>query len=412
MHTIALKTPPKFSPGIHTKAFTQNAFEHYAWMLEHAPVCRTKLFVMPVMVVASYKGCREMLTSPHFVRNRTKATGGRPFPMPIPKSIELMLNGLIMQDDPEHKRQRRLVSKAFTPKTLNALKGKVDAVVAHQLNALKGQREVDLLPSYCLPIPSAIIAHMLGINEDEMPAFHDGVSALSTGLTGLSVARTMLWDMPKLVTMTRGLIRRKRDLPGEDLMTAMIHAQEHSDKLSEDELVAMTMTLIMAGYETTVHLIGNAVVTLLNHPKQLAMLLNDPTLMPGAIEEILRFNGPIHGTKQMYATQDTSIEGYAIPKGTMMFPLLGAANRDPSQFENPNTFDIMREPNPHLGFGHGIHHCLGAALARMETKAALLGLFERFPDLTLACPASELELVTMPLWQRHKHIPVLLGSNQ
>lgn len=413
MHSKELKTPPRFQPSITSKAFTDNVYDHYDWMLKNAPVCKTKMFVMPAIVVASYEGCREMLSSPLFVRSRALATGGgRAFPLPLPKTLKLMLNGLITQDDPNHKRQRRLVSKAFTPKSLGSMQGVIDDTVNHHLDAMEGKEQVDLLDEYCLPIPSAVIAHMLGIEPQEMPEFHDGVSALTTGLTGLSMARTILWDMPKLIKLTRRLIRRKRDTPGDDLMTTMIQAQDDGDRLSEDELVAMTFTLIMAGYETTVHLIGNAVVTLLAHPEQLAMVLEDHSLMPAAIEEVLRFHGPVQGTKQMYAIEDTSLEGYAIPKGAMVLPLLGAANRDPSQFESPNTFDIMREPNKHLGFGHGIHHCLGAALARMETSSALLGLFERFPDLALDCSPSDLEFVNVPMWQRHKTIPIALGRRR
>ena len=408
MTPTPLKQPHRFRPGIHTKAFNENKLEHYTWMLEHAPVCRSKLFVLPVVTVATYDGCKQLLSSPLFVRNRKTATGGRAFPVPIPKSLEMMLKGLITQDDPEHKRQRRLVAKAFTPKTLGTLQAAIDDVVEEHLDRLRGP--VDLLEAYCLPIPSIIIATMLGIEEAEVAQFQRGLSALSTGMNGLSALRTFVYDMPKLIELTRGVIHRKTQQPGDDLLTAMIQAQEDGDRLTEDELVAMTFTLIMAGYETTVHLIGNAVVTLLRHPDQLAQLLEDPELWGGAVEEVLRVLGPVQATKQMYATEDTEIEGYAIPKGTLVIPLLGAANLDPTRFDAPLSFDIHRAPNKHVGFGHGIHHCLGAALARMETISALRGFFERFPDLQLARPASELELVNMPLWHRYKHIPVDLGS--
>ena len=169
----------------------------------------------------------------------------------------------------------------------------------------------------------------------------------------------------------------------------------------------MVFLLVIAGFETTVHLISNGVLSLLEHPEQLARLRADPQLVDSAVEEILRFNGPIQGTKLCFAREPVTLHGVTIEKGAAVVPLLGAANHDPSVFENPEVFDIARSPNRHMGFGHGPHYCLGANLAKLETRIALKQLFERFPDLVLASPG-ELKLQRIPLWHRYENLPVIL----
>ncbi|MGB1250957.1 MAG: cytochrome P450, partial [Candidatus Promineifilaceae bacterium] len=216
------------------------------------------------------------------------------------------------------------------------------------------------------------------------------------------------WDMPKAVKFCRELVAKKRSNPKNDILTALIEAEEDGDKLTEDELVAMIFLLIIAGYETTVHLITNAVHTLLMHPEQLERLKAEPTLMGSTVEEVLRFNGPIHGTKMGYPKEDITLHGVTIPKGKPIMPLLGAANHDPSVFENPEVFDIARTPNKHLGFGQGIHYCLGAPLARMETITALRNLLARNPNLSLAIDPDKLEIQNFPGWHRLRSLPVKL----
>ena len=217
------------------------------------------------------------------------------------------------------------------------------------------------------------------------------------------------YDVPKAITFCRDLINRKKANPGEDILTALIEAEENGDKLTEDELIAMVFLLIVAGYETTVHLITNAVQTLLTHPEQLALLRANPDLMESAVEEILRYNGPILGTKLGYPVEDIIVRGVTLPKGKPIVPLLGAANFDAEVFENPYTFDITRKNNRQLGFGQGIPYCLGAPLARMETQIALKNLLNRNPNLKLAVDPSELKIQQIPLWHRYQNMPVTFG---
>ncbi len=241
-----------------------------------------------------------------------------------------------------------------------------------------------------------------------MPKFKNGVKVLA-GLSGWTLLRALFWDLPRTDTFVRSLIARKRADPQDDILTGLIQAEEAGDRLSEDELVSMVFLLIFAGYETTVHLISNSVEALLRHPDQLARLRARPELMELAVEEILRYNGPIQGTKPGYALEDVTLHRVTIPKGSAVIPLLGAANHDPAVFEHPEVFDIARSPNKHLGFGQGIHYCLGAPLARMETRIALKNLLERSPELRLAVKGEELEVQNVPLWHRYARLPVVLG---
>jgi cytochrome P450 len=344
------------------------------------------------------------------VRNLTTATGGgRRLPFPLPKTIQILGKSMIVEDEPDHRRLRNLVHQAFTPRSLERLVPRIERLSAELLVKAEPQGRVDLIPAYSLPIPVSVIAGMVGLADDEMPEFRNSLRVLTSGYSAWSLLRTFFWDMRRLLRYIRQLIANKRAHPGDDILTALIQAEDQGERLSENELISMLYLLVVAGYETTVHLITNSVVTLLTHPDQLARLRAQPELMESAIEEVLRFNGPVQGTKPAYATEDVTLHGVTIPKGAMVMPLVGAANRDPAAFENPDVFDIARSPNRHLGFGHGIHYCLGAPLARMETRIALSNLLTRNPNLRLAVDPSELKLQNAPLWQRYESLPVMLG---
>ncbi|HSG87655.1 MAG TPA: cytochrome P450 [Pseudomonadales bacterium] len=386
----------------------------YRWLLEEAPVCAAKVSILRTTLVSRYDDCMLLLRDPRFVRNRTTATGGRRLPFPMPRAVALLARSMIVEDDPAHGRLRGLVQKAFTSSAIAALEPGIEAhahalVDAMQVKAAaKGgvKAHVDLLTDYAEPLPSAVIAAMLGLTQADLPHLRGGLKALTSGLSGWRVITTLLRDLPRMGRFVRELIAHKRRAPGADILSALIHAEEAGDRLDEDELVSMVFLLIVAGLETTVHLIGNAVVTLLAHPGQLARLRAEPALLETAVEEVIRYRGPILGTKPAYALEPVTLSGVTIPRGAMVMPMLGAANHDPAVFAGPDVFDIGRTPNRHLGFGRGIHFCLGAPLARMEARIALAVLLERAPGLRLAVPADELELVPMPFWHRHRTIPV------
>jgi len=341
------------------------------------------------------------------------AVGKRALPFPMPKSVKALEESMIVEDDPSHRRLKNLVHKAFTSRAINQIGERIESMTHELLDKAevesKAKGSVDLMQAYSLPIPVNVISEMMGIEADDMPKFTKGMRILSEGMSGWSLIRTILWDMRFLVKFVGEMIEKKRLKPSDDILTSLIQAESDGEKLSEDELVSMVFLLIMAGYETTVHLINNVVITLLKHPQELQKLRDNPELIDSTIEEVLRFDGPIQGTKPCYALVEVAWHGVTIPKGTMMIPLLGAANHDPDAFENPEIFDIARTPNHHFGFGQGIHYCLGAPLARLETKIAIRNLLARSSDLRLALEPDDLKMQHMPLWVRYKRLPVVLG---
>ncbi|MFP6664264.1 MAG: cytochrome P450 [Deltaproteobacteria bacterium] len=406
---ITMSSVPRLRPNLISRRFIDYKPEHYQWMLEEAPLCRGRVAVIPCWLISRHADCLQLTTDKRFVRNRATATGGRRVPIPMPKSVALLAQGMIVEDDPEHRRLRSLVQKAFTPTAMRKLEGRVETITTELLDSLDGTGPFDLTRDWSLPIPVRMISEMLGVSADEMPQLRDGLRVLSSGLSGWALFRTFFLDLPRTAVFLRGMIARKRADPGDDILTALIHAEEDGECLSEDELVAMVFLLIIAGYETTVHLLSNSVLTLLEHPEALEQLQQEPGLIGSAVEELLRFCGPIHGTKPQFAISDFEMHGHVIPRGSAVFPVLGAANIDPRVFDNPLQFDIQRQPNHHLAFGHGPHICLGAALARMEARIALPALFARFPNLRLAVPREELRLQRLPLWHRYETMPVRLS---
>lgn len=403
-------TAIKHPIDISSRAFIEHKEAYYRWLREEAPVYKGKLSIINVYLLSRYDDCVAMLKDPRFVRDRTSVTGGKNrLPFAVPKSIALLATNMIMEDEPEHRRLRNLVHTAFTPRALARLEGRITRLTHELLDATKGQGAVDLMQAYALPIPVTVIQELVGVANEDMPRIRSGIRVLSTGFTGWNVLRTFAWDLPATIRFVRELIARKRADPADDILTGLIQAEEAGQKLSDDELVSMVLLLILAGYETTVHLITNSVASLLLHPEQLARLRAEPGLAGSAVEEVLRYSGPVQNTKPAYAAEDVTLHGVTIPKGAMVMPLVGAANHDPAIFERPELFDIGRTPNRHLGFGQGIHYCLGAPLARMETRIALTTLLERSPNLRLAVAPQELVLQPVPSWHRYTALPVVLA---
>jgi cytochrome P450 len=391
--------------------FTERKYNWYRWLLEEAPVCRGKVSVMKVTLVARYDDCRMVLTDDRFVRNRSRATGkggSSPLPFPLPKSIAAMASSMIQQDDPEHRRLRNLVNKAFTPRAVDALSHRVEGLTHELLDGLEKESQTNLLESFARPVPTRVIVEMLGLANEDMTRFEQCMRVLTDGFNGLSLVRTLLWDFRRTANLIREIIDKKRKAPADDILSALIAAEEEGDRLDQEELVGMVLLLIVGGFETTMHLITNSVRTLVEHPDSVERLRAQPELWDSAVEELVRHRGPIHGTKPQWAKEDVTLHGVTIKKGTAVMPLLAAANHDPRVFEKPDDFDITRSPNRHLGFGFGMHFCLGAQLARMETHVALKTLFERNPDLRLAVDPSALRIMSFPGWHRHAELPVVL----
>jgi cytochrome P450 PksS len=281
-------------------------------------------------------------------------------------------------------RLRALVSKAFTPRIIERLRGRIEALCEELLDAMERERGTDLVAGYALPLPATVIAELLGVPAEDHARFH----RWSNRLVSVSSGRDMLRALPAalaFVRYLRNLVERRRADPQDDLITALIRVEEAGDKLSEDELLAMAFLLLVAGHETTVNLIASGTLALLEHPEQTARLRRDPSLVKPAVEELLRYTSPVEMATERYAREDAEIGGRRIPRGELVLAVLGSANRDERHFEKPDVLDLARDPNRHLAFGRGgVHHCLGAPLARMEGQIALSALLRRFPGARLA----------------------------
>lgn len=395
---------PKHPVNLNSGDLIQDKYKYYDWLRENAPVYRGKFMFMNSYLISRYEDCEFVLKDPIFARSR----GNGSWSWLMPSSLKAITNMMLYKDGKEHRRLRTLVHKAFTPRAITKLDSRIGEICDSFLDDIEasGKDTFDLVPTYAYPLPVKVIGEMLGVPDDDMDDFQKSVNVLLQGLTGFRIIKTILWDLRKTVGFIKKIIAKKRKAPKDDILTALIQAEEGDDRFTEQELVSMVMLLIIAGYETTVDLIKCVTVALLAHPEQLQLLKENPELMDGAIEETLRFLGPVHGTELIYASEEVTIRGVVIPKGHLVTPLLGSANRDPDVFEEPNRFDITRERIRHLGFGKGIHYCLGAPLARLETKIAMRSLFARFPDLALAQPAETLTFQKVPLFHRFEQVPL------
>ncbi|MBS3929407.1 MAG: cytochrome P450 [Sphingomonadales bacterium] len=292
---------------------------------------------------------------------------------------------LLNTDAPDHTRLRKLVSQAFQPARIKALEADIERQIRTQLDALSGREEADLIADYAYPIAINLICIILGVPPQDKESFRIWATAASTPhiiaeapVTQAEGARLLNEYLAELIQQVR--VRISEGETSDDLLTAMALAQEETDALTDDELQAMAFLLLVAGHETTVGLIGATLLRLGNEPEQRQMLVDDPSLIDVAIEEFLRLDGPVMRTTFRVAVEDVEIEGYLIPRGGITTVALPTANRDPVRYEDPDRFDVTRTGKPNLAFGFGPHFCLGRSLARSETKLAVNGFLQKFPD--------------------------------
>ncbi len=341
-------------------------------------------------VLTRYADVIAMLRDPRLVKEPIAAFVAARFGMTPPGLGLSMLD----RDPPDHTRLRGLVSKAFTPRALESLRPHIQQIVDGLLAQVEGKREMDLIEQFAYPLPVRVICEMLGVPVADHERFKQWGLDIARGLDAImlppdsDVARKSMAGRHALSGYFRELIAERRAAPRDDMLSALIAAEEAGDKLNEDELMATCILLLVAGHETTVNLIGNGTLALLRHPDQLRRLRDNPGLIATAVEELLRFDGPVQRTARI-PSEDVTIGGQTIPKGEMVMPFLGAADRDPVQFADPDRLDIGRTDNRHIAFGMGVHFCLGAPLARMEGQIAINTLVKRFPKLALATDRPE-----------------------
>jgi cytochrome P450 len=324
---------------------------------------------------------------------------------------------MLNSDPPDHTRLRRLVSRGFTPRRVEALRPRVQEIADALIDRVAPLGRADLIDAFAYPLPITVISELIGVPEEDRADFRSWTTAMLLSPfdedqrerrnAGIEAINGYLAD---LVSRKRHeLDHRMTDEEQPDLLSALVSTADTEDgSLSERELVGMLNLLLVAGHETTVNLIGNGTVALMRHPDQLRLLRDDPGLLPSAIEEMLRYDGPVEQGTLRVAVEDVQVGGVTIPAGSQVTVALAAADRDPGRFPDPDRFDIRRQDNAHVAFGHGLHFCLGAPLARMEAEIAFRALLERLPGLALACPPDRLRQRpgTGALFRGYAEVPV------
>ncbi len=394
--------------------YREHAFERYEEMRARCPVSRAiissgqggadeqAIFNRPLWLVTDYEeGSRALLDRAITVEMTSVLTPEQLAQMPeTPTEFQPLMRNILNVDPPEHTRLRKLVQPSFTASAIEKLRPRIQQIVDDLLDAAetaaaeRGERapdrQMELISQFSYPLPITVICEMLGISpEDREQTRHWSENLLSA--QSPERMEEIRRNIGEFIAYLRDLFARKRETPGDDLISQLLQVEVDGDRLTEDEVLAMVFILFVAGHITTVNLIANGVFALLTNPEQAAKLRSDPGLVTNAVEEVLRYYGPAETTTPRFAREDVELGGQAIAKGDALLVVLAAADRDPARFADPQAFDIAREDvNRHIAFGKGIHACLGAPLARLEGQVALATLFRRYPDLRLAVPESEI----------------------
>jgi cytochrome P450 len=386
------------------EAYYQDPWGFFARLRESRPVTEVR---MPgygrAWVVTRYADVRAALADPRLARDMTRWPGGT---RSRPSEARGVATHMLHADPPDHTRLRRPVQKAFTPRRIAQLRPRTTQIAAGLADGLAAADGVtDLLTAYARPLPVTVLCELLGVPEADRPR-------VAAAVLRYDAAGEMPRVEEDLAAYFTGLIAARRAEPGDDLLSALItvsdEADETADQLTVTELVSTAFLLVMAGFDTTVNLIASGTLTLLTHPGEMARLRADRSLLPGAVEELLRFTSPVNHANDRFTTEEVSIGGVAVPAGEWVIIALPSANRDPARFPGPDRLDLGRDISGHVAFGHGIHYCLGAPLARMEAEVALGTLLDRFPGVSLAAPPEELRWRSVSLMNGLESLPVLL----
>jgi cytochrome P450 len=384
-----------------TPEFRANPYHAYAELRREGAVFRSEALGM--YVVSRYDEVVHVLKNPAVFSSA--------------QSMNIMVGGqprvtVINADPPVHARLRSLVNGAFTPRMVADMEPRIREITGALLDRVVARGETDLVADLAVPLPVAVIAEIMGIEPERHDDFKRWSSAaVSGGTVGTADDRVRLErEMNELVAYFEQIVDERRRTPREDLMSALVRAETGEHPLTASEVIAFCILLLIAGNETTTNLIGNAVLALLEHPAQHALVLADPTLIPNFVEEALRYDSPVQFLPRS-TTRDVELGGVVIPNGSTVFPSFASANRNEWKFPDPDAFDITRNTQGHLAFGHGIHFCLGAPLARLEARVALEQLLLRLPDLKRS-EASAPERLPSPILRGLAHLPLNFRASQ
>ncbi len=335
---------------------------------------------------------------------------------PVPKAYKgfssIVSNWMVFRDPPNHTRLRLLVNKAFSPKTLENIRPAIVEIADGLLDRVRDQVKMDLIDDFAFPLPVMVIAALLGVDPEDRFAFREWALALQHASASRLTPSVEVYEQAEAATQAfigyfKDAIAKRHAEPRQDLITALAKARYEGDKLNDEEILATCIHLLTAGHETTINLIAKGTLALLRHPEQMKLLRSHPELIPGAVEELIRYDSPVQMLSR-WAYEDVEIGGKLIRRGDSVGLILGSANRDPRRFDHPDLFDIQRQDNKHCGFGGGIHFCLGSALARAEAQISLNILINRLPKLHLI--DQTIEWADNIVFHGPKHLPVGLRS--
>ncbi len=365
-------------------AHRRDPYPQYRALRERAPVYLHPL--LGIWFLTRYEDGAGVLRDARFLADRTRSNLFRrrdPFAALPPAMREGILRSLLMLDPPDHTRLRGLVNRAFTPRVVEQLRPRIQALVDEALDAAAPRGEMDLVRDLAYPLPVTVIAELLGVPADDRERLKRWSDDLTVVIDPIGAGRsveTAAGAFQELSAYFETIFEARRQHPRDDLVSALVAAEQEGERLRGTELLSLCALILGAGHETTTNLVGNAVLALLRHPGERKRLQDDPGLIESAVEEFLRFDSPVQATDRV-ASEDCEIGGQRIEAGRFVAVLIGAANRDPARFPEPDRLDLGRADNRHLSFGHGVHYCLGAPLARVEAQIAVGTLLRRFPDL-------------------------------
>ncbi|WP_054955303.1 cytochrome P450 family protein [Paenibacillus dakarensis] len=371
--------------NLFTKEFTANPYPVYENLRKNNPVLKLRFPDGSIgWLVSSYEDAVAVLKEPRFIKDITKIYGE--------EHTSVFTRNMLFSDPPDHKRLRGLMQKSFTPQFIAGMRDHVQSIADDLLDAVSPQDSMNLIDDYAFLLPIIVISEMLGVPLEDRDKFRTwSNSIIGASNQNPNNDETVVQHMNEFVQYLGDWFAKVREKPGNDLISQLLISEDQGDRLSEQELYGVVTLMIIAGHETTVNLIGNGVLSLLEQPEQRKLLQEQPELIHGAIEEMLRYNGPVEFSTSRWASENFEFKGRQINRGEMVIVSLNSANRDPNQFDDPEIFNIEREKSQHLAFGKGIHLCLGAPLARLEGEIAINTLLRRFPDFQLRDDVQELE---------------------
>ena len=402
---------------LYSKYFRQNSYAVFAQMRANDPVIQQTGMdgSTPIWFVTRYDEAQQvLLDDAHFVRDPSLVFSAeeqeRIFGTLDPQIDSMLNNHMLNKDGEDHRRLRSLVSKAFTPRVIQNMRPRIEAIAMELLDKVESNGNMELISDYAFPLPITVIAELLGIPIDNQNQFRKWSNAFVRPTITAEEQREAFGLLQEFAAYMQKLVADRRLHPGDDLLSALLHVEEAGDRLNASELFSMLSLLIVAGHETTVSLIGNAVLALLQNPNVKGELMSNHDLIPAAVEELLRYDSPVERPLTRFVREDIELSGQQLKKGDLLIAIISSANRDEGQFISADMLDVHRKPNSHIAFGKGTHYCLGAPLARLEGEIALRVLFDRIPDLVLDIAIEELEWRDVPTFHSLVRLPVKWSS--